>query len=106
MNIQPLNPGTYILAVSGGVDSMVLLHVLAQQPGLQLVVAHLDHGIRTDSAQDRQLVQKTARRLDVPFVYHEAKLGSDASEAAARQARYQFLRTAQQAAGARAIVTA
>ena len=49
-----VSPGKYVVAVSGGVDSMVLLDLLSKQPGVKLVVAHLDHGIRTDSAQDRR----------------------------------------------------
>ena len=70
------------------------------------MVAHLDHGIRPDSAEDRRLVQETARRLGLPFVYDEARLGVGASEAAARAARYDFLHGARRAAGARTIVTA
>lgn len=95
-----------MVAVSGGVDSVALLHMLAQMPGLQLTVAHFDHGIRPDSADDRKFVQKLAQRYDLPFVYHEGKLGSQASEAAARKARYQFLHETRQASGAEAIITA
>lgn len=101
-----------MIAVSGGVDSMALLHVLHQknltsdEKPWKLVVAHLDHGMRPDSLQDRLLVQDVARQLDVPFVYHEARLGSDAGEAAARTARYDFLRQVQRDHNARAIVTA
>lgn len=72
----------------------------------KLVVAHLDHGMRPDSSQDRRLVQETAQRMGLPFVYDEAKLGAGAGEAAARAARYDFLHAARRAAGARAIVTA
>ncbi len=106
MDVVLPTPGKYVLAVSGGVDSMVLLDMLRHQPGLILTVAHLDHGIRGDSAEDRQLVQQAARRHGLPFVYHEEKLGAGASEAAARTARYAFLRRVQRASGARAIITA
>lgn len=101
-------PGTYVIAVSGGVDSMALLHHLhSTNPGeWKLVVAHLDHGIRDDSVEDRRLVQAAARQYGLPFVYHEAQLGAGASEAAARKARYDFLRSVQRSSGARAIVTA
>jgi tRNA(Ile)-lysidine synthetase-like protein len=101
-----IQPGTYVLAVSGGVDSMVLLDLLRQQPGVKLVVAHFDHGIRPDSSFDRELVQRTARTHGLPFVYHEGKLGPGASEDMARKARYTFLNDVKQASNARAIITA
>lgn len=101
-----LEPGVYVLAVSGGVDSMVLLDVLRQRDDIRLVVAHLDHGIRPDSNIDRQLVQEVANKHGLVFVYDEVKLGGEASEAAARKARYRFLRRVQQATGADAIITA
>lgn len=95
-----------MVAVSGGVDSMVLLDLLRQLPDVRLVVAHYDHGIRSDSGKDRQLVQRTARQYGLPFVFEEGALGPQISEAAAREARYAFLRRVQQTEGAQAIVTA
>ena len=45
--------GSYVVPVSGGVDSVVLLHALStQRPANSLVVAHFDHGIRLDSSVD------------------------------------------------------
>jgi tRNA(Ile)-lysidine synthase TilS/MesJ len=41
--------GKYVVAVSGGVDSVVLLDLLRMYPGVKLTVAHFDHGIRDDS---------------------------------------------------------
>lgn len=103
-------PGSYVVAVSGGVDSMALLDILqrraAAEGGWRLVVAHLDHGIRGDSSQDRKLVQAVAQSRSLPFVYKEVGLGSSASEAAARQARYDFLRQTLQASNGQAIITA
>jgi tRNA(Ile)-lysidine synthetase-like protein len=101
-----LKPGSYVVAVSGGVDSVALLHMLQSPPELKLVVAHFDHGIRPDSRRDRLLVQALARRYGLPFLYDEGSLGSAASEATAREARYTFLYKARSAAGADAIVTA
>ncbi len=98
--------GTYIVAVSGGVDSMSLLHMLQAQSKLKLVVAHFDHGIRTDSQLDRQLVQRQAEAYGLPFIYGEGQLGAGASEAQARQARYNFLHKVRTATNARAIITA
>lgn len=110
MNVQ-LKPGTYVVAVSGGVDSMALLHRLAQlqtrdKQQYRFIVAHFDHGIRPDSAADRQLVQATARKYQLPFVYAEGNLGPNASEAVARDARYDFLKQVRKASGAHGIVTA
>jgi len=99
-------PGTYVIAVSGGVDSVVLLELLRQVPDLRLVVAHFDHGIREDSEADRLFVQSLAAHYGVPFVYKTGNLGAHASEAAAREARYAFLRQVMKAADAKAIITA
>ena len=101
-----VKPGKYVLAVSGGVDSMALLDMLAHQPGVEVVVAHFDHGIRPDSDEDRQLVAAAATRYGLPFVFAQGNLGPDASEATARAARYAFLRQARAEQGADAIITA
>jgi len=101
-----LPEGRYVVAVSGGVDSVVLLHALRQLPGLKLTVAHYDHGIRPDSAEDRRLVQALAGEYGLPFVHDAGRLGPRASEARAREARYQFLHNARRASGAGAVVTA
>lgn len=101
-----IQPGCYVVAVSGGVDSMVLLDLLRQQPQLKLVVAHFDHGIRAESSRDRALVQQTAQQLGLPFVYDEGHLGAEASEAVARKARYDFLHAVRVRSNADAIVTA
>jgi tRNA(Ile)-lysidine synthetase-like protein len=101
---------TYVVAVSGGVDSVVLLDILVQQTGhassRELVVAHFDHGIRHDSAQDRQFVERLAEFYELPFEYEAAQLGAGASEEAARKARYAFLRRVRDEHRARSIVTA
>jgi tRNA(Ile)-lysidine synthase len=104
MDIQ-LEPGIYVAAVSGGVDSMALLDLLQGQPGIKIIVAHFDHGIRSDSREDRKLVQAAAKRYGLNFVYDEGNLDSNASEAAARKARYEFLHHVRQAGGARAVIT-
>jgi len=110
MDVVLPKPGAYVVAVSGGVDSMALLHILREESrrggGWKLVVAHLDHGIRPDSADDRRLVQAAAKQYGLPFVYHESRLGPGASEAAARTARYGFLGSVREASQAGAIITA
>ena len=95
-----------MVAVSGGVDSMVLLDLLRQMPKVRLVVAHFDHGVRPDSASDRKLVARIAKAYNLPFVYAKGNLGPGASEALAREARYAFLRKVQAEQKAEAIITA
>lgn len=101
-----VGPGRYVVAVSGGVDSMVLLDVVRQLPGVALVVAHFEHGIREDSDEDRKLVEAVAKKYGLPFVFERGRLGQEASEAEAREARYAFLRRIKEDQGAKAIITA
>lgn len=105
MNIE-LKPGKYVVAVSGGVDSVVLLDVLRGLPDAELVVAHFDHGIREDSTIDRKLAQELAGKYGLAFEYGEGLLGPGASEDAARAARYDFLKKVRREHTADAIVTA
>ncbi len=106
MNIN-IRPGHYVVAVSGGVDSVALLDLLIKQaPSSKLVVAHFDHGIREDSGLDRHHVQELAAHHRLPFVFHEGRLGPKASEATARTARYDFLHKVRLAAAAHAVITA
>lgn len=98
--------GTYIVAVSGGVDSVVLLDLLAKQQGSTYIVAHFDHGIRPTSANDAAFVEQLARRYDLQYVSERQELGESASEYTARRARYDFLQRVRLDACADAIVTA
>lgn len=101
-----LPAGTYIVAVSGGVDSVVLLDMLAHIADVQLVVAHFDHGIRQESADDALFVAELAKKYNVPFESERAELGPDVSEAIARQHRYAFLRKVAKKYTATALITA
>lgn len=106
MEVDLPKPGKYVLAVSGGVDSMVLFDILARHDGIEMVVGHVDHGIRTESSRDRQFVQHYAHELGLVFEYCEAELGPNASEAKAREVRYKFLNEIKAKHKARAIITA
>lgn len=58
-----------LLAVSGGLDSMVLLHALSrlrEKLALSLRVAHVDHGVRAASAEDAEFVRSVAKSHNVP----------------------------------------
>src|SRR5438477_5078926 len=65
-----------LVAVSGGLDSMVLLHVLdelAQKEGWRVIVAHLNHQLRGRSSDaDEGLVRRTAERLRLPVLVERA----------------------------------
>jgi len=105
--------GTVVVGVSGGPDSLCLLHVLnrlREAYGIALHVAHLDHRIRdVESQEDAAFVARlaaewglpaTIEARDVPWLARESKL---AIEEAARQARYSFLAQVAQAVGAKRI---
>lgn len=92
----------YVVAVSGGVDSVVLLDMLVNgrlaeyeviEPPNQLIVAHFDHGIRPDSPEDALFVQQLATKYGLRYETKSEKLGPDASEEKARQHRYAFLQS-------------
>ncbi len=104
-----------VVAVSGGVDSVVLLHqlnALKEEIGISLVVAHLEHGIRGDESKgDQEYVQKLAQSLglnfvtasvDVPKVARETGCGI---EETARNERYKYLRQTMTEQGANRIAT-
>lgn len=78
-----------ILAVSGGVDSVVMLHLFRHDP--DVVIAHFDHGIRPNSVDDCNFVKRLAAENGNDFHFVRAQLGSNCSEATARAARYDFL---------------
>ena len=83
-----------LVAVSGGADSVALLHVLlglAPAWRLRLHVLHVDHGLRPDSARDADLVRALGARLGVPVDVERVQVGSGSVEAAARAARYAAL---------------
>lgn len=98
--------GKYVVAVSGGVDSVVLLDMLSRLHGLELIVAHFDHGIRPESTEDEQFVRVLANKNGLQYESSRVELGPNASEAEAREARYEFLRNIALRYGARGIITA
>ena len=100
--------GTAVVALSGGADSVALLdllHILAPELGLSLVVAHADHGIQADSGSVAQAVAALARHYELPFEVGELALGPEATETAARRARYAWLGEVQRRHAARYLVT-
>ncbi len=97
-----------LVAVSGGADSVALLHLLhgvAAASQLELHVAHLDHALRPDSPADAAHVYGLCTALSVPLIEKRidiamlAKAGKGGIEETAREARRHFLREAALGAG-------
>lgn len=83
----------YLVAVSGGIDSVVLLHsVLDVCPATNLAVAHVDHGIRSDSGENAKFVENLATDYGIPFFIQTVTppASGDNIEAWAREERYNF----------------
>lgn len=63
------NGQTLVLGVSGGVDSITMLDLfIKSEINLNLIVAHLNHGVRIESDKDEKLVQKLADKNNLEFV--------------------------------------
>jgi tRNA(Ile)-lysidine synthase len=99
-----------LVAVSGGADSVFLARALAEYEW-DLVIGHVDHGLRPESGADADFVRELARELDAGFRLARrdvprarARLGGGIEEAA-RRVRYEALGRLARAAGASAIAT-
>ena len=96
--LSKLSPdGRYLVGVSGGRDSVALLHWLLERGYKKLIVCHLDHQLRgTSSGRDARFVEKLASQCDVDLEMGRANVRALAAkqkmsiEAAAREARYKF----------------
>ena len=97
-----LQPGRRILvAVSGGPDSLALLHALySHKLSLNIeavAVAHYDHGLRPESASEAEFVEEYCRTLNIPCFAGRSPKGSLSTagqgslQNSAREARYAFI---------------
>jgi len=97
-----------VVACSGGLDSVALLHLLRfPLAGLELEIeaAHFDHAMRADSPEDASWVRDLAGEWEVPIHLSRAR-PPPTSEAQARRLRYAFLEEVRRLRGARWVVTA
>jgi len=102
------DPVPVLVALSGGLDSVVLLHLLRFGKGLppvRLQAAHFDHRMRADSGSDAEWVKGLCQAWDVPLHLGLADAIS-ASEEEAREKRYEFLLGVKDEVGARWLLTA
>lgn len=99
-----------VAAVSGGPDSMAMLHALAwwrDRMGFAVVAHGVDHGLRVEARAELDLAEKVAKSLNVAFSRTQLAVAPGGNlQARARSARQEALRSAADAAGARWIATA
>lgn len=101
-----------ILAVSGGADSVALMHgffALRSKMGFTLIIAHFDHNLRKSSVRDQRFVMKEAAALSLPFFSKVNEMSAPLSgsiEEFARNQRYEFLCSLARQENADAVVTA
>lgn len=99
------------MGVSGGVDSLALLHLL-HSAGCNVVAAHFNHHLRREAEEDAQFVAQIAKDLGCAFIRGDGEVAQMAAaeklsvEAAARKARYRFLFAEAERLEAQAVVTA
>lgn len=112
ININALEGKKLLCAVSGGADSMCMLHLL-RACGIELGVAHYEHGIRgEESLRDAKFVERYCRRNKIPFFIAHGNVPAYARtrgiglEEAARELRYSFLERTRQEQGYDLIATA
>ena len=108
--------GKVLCAVSGGADSMCLLHLawtMAEAGGFQVAAAHYHHGMRGEAADaDAAFVEAFCRQREIPFVtergdvYGQAQRLGLGVEETGRRLRYEFLRRAAEELGCNRIATA
>lgn len=98
------------VACSGGADSVALVHLLSRTAlSLDIVVLHVDHAMRPDSAEDAVFVREVATRLGLRCEVFEVTVESASRlgpEAAAREARYAALDRAASNLGLKYVATA
>ena len=111
----PLAGQSVLAAFSGGLDSTALLHILrllAPRLGFTLHAAHLDHGLRPESAAQAQTVVQLCQDLGLACAVRAvdvaalSRQGGQGLEETGRRVRYAFLEEVRSETGAATVVTA
>ncbi len=101
-----------VIGVSGGVDSMVLFHLLQQLPQDHrpaLVVAHINHHLRSEADGDEAFVKSWMQKYDVPvhtYQWPRSEHPASGFEQEARKVRYRFFNEVAGKTGSALILTA
>lgn len=97
------------VALSGGADSVFLLHLLARSnPRPKILAIHVDHGLRGEESRlDAEFCARLCARLAIPFARRVVDLNPESSdlERRGREARYRALAEETSAAGLRVLLT-
>ena len=97
-----------VVGLSGGADSVALLHTLTalgRHRGFTVLAAHLDHGLRPESAADSAFCREVSEALGIPFRTRRADVAArrraegGGLEEAARRERHAFLRAVKEDEG-------
>ena len=99
---------TIVLALSGGVDSMVLFDILMNLDlNLKIVLAHVNHNKREESKMEYEMLKKLAKKSKIPFEGYEVELNDNSNfHDDSRNQRYTFFRVIAQKHKASKIVVA
>jgi len=109
------NGDTILIGVSGGPDSVTLLHIMNELKNtlnIQIIVCHINHQIRKESTEEEQYVENLCKKMQIPIYKTRIKVQEKAQaekiglEEAGRKARYAFFKEIQQKTNAQKIATA
>lgn len=107
--------GIVLCALSGGRDSMAMLHILSrlgEEKGFRIAAAHFNHQLRPTAGRDEDFVRNWCREYEIPLTCGTGDVRAFAAreglgvEDAARKLRYAFLETAARDMGAERVATA
>jgi tRNA(Ile)-lysidine synthase len=106
-----MNDGSVLAAVSGGADSVAMLHILRGN-GVPIAAGHYNHGLRETADADEAFVRSLCESLEIPFFSEKGDVAGEAVrrragvEETAREMRYAFLERVRKDNGYDVIATA